>query len=120
MPMHVAQTEKSLAAKTRRKRFADVPAITNIGYAKRRSFTADEVVDALTRCRGFVTYAAKMLGMSYRKLKSYIDANEKIKRALEDINEMNKDYVESKLFNLIDREQEKSVHFYLRGRAKSR
>ena len=121
VPSHAAQTQKLLAQNSRRKKLLlDIPSLVGVGRQHNKTLTAQQVVDALITCRGLVSYAAKYLGVSFQKLKAYINANAKMKEILNDVQEITTDYVESKLFNLIEREQEKSVHFYLRGKAKSR
>ena len=121
VPSHAAQTQKLLASNSKRKKLTlDIPSLVGAGRSRTKSFTPDEVMNALIMTRGLVSYAAKHLGVGYRKLRTYLDENEKMKQIINDVQEITTDYVESKLFNLIDREQEKSVHFYMRARGKSR
>jgi hypothetical protein len=92
----------------------------SIFYAGRhkRECNQKQVIDALIAADGALTIAAKRLGTSYRHLKKYIDANEKLTEVLHGIEETNLDAAESTLFAAIREGNLTATIFYLKTKAR--
>lgn len=80
-----------------------------------RKLTKDQVVEALTRCRGFVTVAADRLGVNYRTLIAYIDRDPRAQNIVEHFREARRDRAEVKLDEAIERGEQWAVVFALRN-----
>jgi hypothetical protein len=86
----------------------------------RRKYNQAQVIDALIAADGALTHAARRLGTSYRHLKKYIDANDKLTEVLHGIEETNLDAAESTLFAAIREGNLTATIFYLKTRGKGR
>ncbi len=82
--------------------------------------TAAEAAKALLESKGFVTTAAKRLGISRRQLHNIINKHPTVKEALDDAREEMKDFVESRMYNGIQNDNTALIIFFLKTRAKDR
>lgn len=82
--------------------------------------TATEAAEALREKKGFITQAAKRLGISRSQLHRLINAHPTVKAALVDAKEEMKDFAESKLFQGIANDNTALIIFFLKTRAKDR
>lgn len=82
--------------------------------------TASEAATAIKDAKGFVTTAAKHLGISRTQLYRLINAHPTVKEALDDAREEMKDFAEAQLFKNIRDGKETSLIFYLKTQAKDR
>jgi hypothetical protein len=83
-------------------------------------FSDEEIADALGKSHGIIKYAADLLPCSRQTIYNRINNSDYLRKLYIDINETNKDYVESKLFELIKKGNLKAIIFFLRHRAKDR
>jgi hypothetical protein len=95
------------------------PSIFYAGKSK-RPYKQQQVIDALVAADGAITIAAKRLGTSYRHLKKYIDASDKLTEVLHGIEEINLDAAESTLFAAIKEGNLTATIFYLKTKGKGR
>lgn len=89
------------------------------GHQKRK-YNQKQVIDALVAADGALTIAAKRLGTSYRHLKKYVDANDKLTEVLHGIEESNLDLAEGTLRKSIEEGDLTATIFYLKTRGKGR
>jgi len=82
--------------------------------------TTAEAAQAIKKAKGFITIAAKNLGISRSQLHNLINAHPTVKAALTDAREEMKDFAEGKLFANIQEGKEASIFFYLKCQAKDR
>jgi len=82
--------------------------------------TTAEAAQAIKEAHGFITVAAKKLGIHRSQLHNLINAHPTVKAALTDAREEMKDFAEGKLFANIQEGKEASVFFYLKCQAKDR
>ena len=82
--------------------------------------TTKDAIQAIQDTKGFVSTAAKRLGISRVQLYRIINKHPTVKEALIDAREEMKDYAESKLFTNIQEGKEASIFFYLKTQAKDR
>jgi hypothetical protein len=82
--------------------------------------TAAQAVQALKDKKGFVSQAAKQLGISRRQLHRLIKAHPTIKDALDDAREEMKDFAESKIYQGIANENTALLIFYAKTQMKDR
>jgi len=82
--------------------------------------TAAEAAQALRDKKGFITQAAKQLGISRRHLHRLIEAHPTIKEALEDAKAEMKDFTESKIYKGINRGNTALIIFYAKTQMKDR
>ena len=66
------------------------------------AITAKQASSALRDSKGFITQAAKTLGITRQQLHNIINAHPTVKEALTDAKEEMKDFTESKMFQGID------------------
>lgn len=85
-----------------------------------RKFTVDEVVMALSECHGMQTYAARMLGCTYKTVWQYIQDYPQIKEALIQIQERSIDTAELKLMKHIEKGNFKALRFFLISKGRRR
>lgn len=78
------------------------------------------LLNALKQTGGLITPAAQMVGLSRQHVYWLMKHDENFKKEVEDINEETLDFVESKLMEKIREGSEKSIHFYLKTKGKSR
>ena len=107
---HVAQEQKEAELD---------PAIFYAGRHKRK-YNQMQVIDALIAADGALTIAAKRLGTSYRHLKKYIDANEKMTEVLHGIEESILDLAEGTLRKSIEEGDLAATIFFLKTKGKDR
>lgn len=91
-----------------------------VGRGRKIKYSYQQVADALTECRGMVTYAAKHLGTTYDNLTSFIKANPKLDKHIESLQERRLDFAESKLDTLIAKEDKTAIIFFLKTKGKKR
>lgn len=82
--------------------------------------TASQAIEAIKEKKGFITQAAKSLGISRRHLHRLINRHPTIKEAVEDAKEEMKDFAESKLYDGITNDNTALIIFYLKTQAKDR
>lgn len=82
--------------------------------------TAKEAIKAIRDAKGFVTTAAKHLGISRVQLHNIINKYPTVKEALQDAREEMKDFAEAQLLQNIRSGKETSLIFYLKTQAKDR
>ena len=82
--------------------------------------TTKAAIQAIQDTKGFVSTAAKRLGISRVQLYRIINKHPTVKEALTDAREEMKDFAESKLFTNIQEGKEASIFFYLKTQAKER
>ncbi len=82
--------------------------------------TLDECIQALEVKLGFVTEAAKALNISYQALSKRIKKNKKLRDALDAINERKLDFSESKLQDLVKKNNLGAICFHLKCKGKHR
>lgn len=78
------------------------------------------LLEALERHKGIITHACREINISRETCHHWIKNDPEFKKAFEEINETVIDFVENKLFKKIEDGSEKSIHFYLRFKAKDR
>jgi hypothetical protein len=82
--------------------------------------TAAQCAEALKENKGFITQAAKSLGITRSHLHTLINRHPTIKEALDDAREEMKDFAESKLYQGINNDNATLIIFYLKTQAKDR
>jgi hypothetical protein len=82
--------------------------------------TAGAAIKAIRESKGFVTQAAKALGISRMQLHRIINAHPTVKEALIDAREEMKDFTESKLYQGINDGNPTLIIFHLKTQAKDR
>lgn len=80
----------------------------------------EKVIAILEKTGGTIYPAAKMLKVSRGTLYNYINSNDEIKEALEEIRESLLDVAEAKLHSNIQQGKEASIFFYLKTQGKDR
>ena len=75
---------------------------------------------ALEKSLGIVTPACKEVGISRDRFYTYYNEDADFKAAVDDIQNIQTDFVESQLFKKIKDGSEKSILFYMRYRGKQR
>lgn len=83
-------------------------------------YTAQQVADALTAARGFVSVAAKNLQCSDETVRNYIKRYALCRQAVTDAREAMIDYAEGKLYQNIQNNDTVSILFFLKTQAKHR
>ncbi len=81
---------------------------------------ASQAAAAIRKNDGFVSYAAKDLGITREHLYVLIRRHPTVKAALNDARESMKDLAEKKLRENIESKKEASIFFYLKTQAKDR
>jgi len=87
---------------------------------KHRRFTAEQVIKALRKKRGFLAAVAKELGCTRQTVYNYVNRYPTIAQALEEIREERHDWVEGKLLKQIENDNMTAIIFYLKTQAKHR
>lgn len=82
--------------------------------------TAEKMIDAIEKSKGFVSTAAQLLGCSRRHFYARMNTMPTVQAALEDVREKRHDFVESKLLKRIDAEDITAIIFYLKTQCKNR
>jgi len=86
----------------------------------KKGIPAEKIIEMLEAKAGFVTDAAKGLGITYQGLYKRIKANKKIQSALLAINEEKLDFTESKLIDQIKEGNLGAICFHLKCKGKHR
>jgi len=79
-----------------------------------------KLIDAMEVCHGIVSDACKTVGVSRVTYYDYYKNDPEFKSAVDEIEGTILDYVEGKLFKLIDKGDVASTLFYLKTKGKSR
>ncbi len=82
--------------------------------------TIKQAIAAIKESRGFVTKAAFLCDTSRTTFHAMINKHPKLREAVEDAREANKDFVENKLMTSIDNDNITAIIFYLKTQAKDR
>ena len=93
---------------------------TRKGGKKKALIDTKSVEAALLANMGLTTEASKSLGISLEMLKKAIKDNPKLQKVVEATEEINLDFAESKLRNLIDKENVPAILFFLKCKGKAR
>lgn len=88
--------------------------------ARTQQYTAQQVADALTQAKGFVSVAARNLNCTDSTVRSYIERYAVCKQAVTDAREAMIDYAEGKLYQNIQNNDTVSILFFLKTQAKGR
>ena len=78
-----------------------------------------KLLEGLFKYKGIVTDACKYAKVSRQTYYNYLE-DEEFKQAVEDVNNTALDFVEGKLFSLIDQENPTAIIFYLKTKGKKR
>lgn len=78
------------------------------------------LLEALERTMGIVTPACKEVGISRDRFYTYYNSDEEFRRKVDDIQDIQVDFVEGQLFRKIREGSERSILFYMRYRGKKR
>lgn len=91
-----------------------MPKLSNTDILKK------QIVQALEKSLGVVTPACKSVGIARQTFYQWYNTDEHFKKEVDDISEIAIDFVESKLYKLIDNENPTAIIFFLKTRAKHR
>jgi AcrR family transcriptional regulator len=78
------------------------------------------LLDALERSLGIVTAACKEVGISRNTFYTYYNTDEEFKRAVDEIYEIQTDFVENQLFKKIKEGSERSILWYMKYKGRKR
>jgi len=87
---------------------------------KNKKQNQKNMLEALRACYGIVSPAAQMAGISRTTHYLWMDEGGEYAKAVEEISEIQLDFVESKLLDAIDQGKEQSIKYYLSCKGKSR
>lgn len=92
---------------------------------RRRTYTDDEIEEALHRAHGLISVAARMLSKTGQKisrqgLEKVIMRSERLKQVCEDEDATLLDFTENKLYELIKAGDKTSIIFFLKCKGKAR
>ena len=88
--------------------------------AKTQQYTAQQVADALTQAKGFVSVAARNLGCADRTVRNYMERYAVCKQAVTDARESMIDIAEGRLYQNINSGDNTAIIFFLKTQAKHR
>ena len=88
--------------------------------AKTEQFTAQQVADALTNAKGFVSIAAHNLQCADRTVRNYMEKYAMCKQAVMDAREAMIDVAEGRLYQNINNGDNTAIIFFLKTQAKHR
>ncbi len=88
--------------------------------AAKRKITKKTLTEALDKANGFVTYAAKILGVSRMAIYKYMEKHPEMKEVYEDIKNKKLDIAEFKLIENIKAGDTTSLIFFLKCQGKQR
>jgi hypothetical protein len=80
----------------------------------------ERMLEALRKTYGIVSDAVKIAGIGRRTHYEWLHSDEEYRKAVQDIREVAKDFVESKLFECIQEKDITAIIFYLKTQAKDR
>lgn len=87
---------------------------------RRKKITAEQIEEALRKSGGFITAAAKLLGVSHANICQRIKRNKHLQKVRTEIEEYYIDMAETGLVKKILAEDFKAITFYLKNKGKSR
>jgi hypothetical protein len=82
--------------------------------------TKKKLLEALEEHKGIISIACKAIGINRSSYYDWIAKDEEFKKAVDEIQDVAIDFVESKLFQQIDEGNPTSTIFYLKTKAKQR
>ena len=82
--------------------------------------TPDQIIEALEACGGFITHAAKQLGMHHSSLLQRIQRNKRLTQKRQEIEERYLDIAESKLISKVQEKDLGAICFFLKCKGKQR
>jgi hypothetical protein len=88
--------------------------------ANGNGITAGELISALESAKGYVSLAAKTLGVSRQSFYNYMKKYPTVQQRLDDIRDERTDWVEGKLLEQIRNDNLTAIIFYLKTQAKDR
>jgi len=88
--------------------------------AKTQQYTAQQVADALTQAKGFVSVAARNLGCADQTVRNYMERYAVCKQAVTDARESMIDIAEGRLYQNINSGDNTAIIFFLKTQAKHR
>ena len=88
--------------------------------AKKKKYTAQQVIDALQKADGYVSKTASLLKCNPQTVYNYRDSYKSVAEAWEAIREKRHDFVENALHNQISEGNTTATIFYLKTQAKHR
>lgn len=80
----------------------------------------EKVLEALERSLGIITPACKEVGITRETFYRWLREDEEFKNKVEEINELQGDFVENQLFKKIKEGSERSILFYMKYKGKKR
>lgn len=80
----------------------------------------EKLLQALEKTLGIVTPACKEVGVSRERFYHYYKTDEDFKKAVDDIQEIQGDFVENQLFKKIKEGSERSILFYMKYKGRKR
>jgi hypothetical protein len=87
---------------------------------ERQKKDKERMLEALCNTYGIVSEAVKIAGISRRIHYEWLHSDEEYKKAVQDVKEIAKDFVEGKLFECIKEKNITGIIFYLKTQAKDR
>lgn len=88
------------------------------------AYTDKQIIDALEKCEGNISAAARALGASRTTVHNRISNSEKVKKEYDSVNEANLDRAENELMGLVKDKKHKdhfqALKFYLRTKGRER
>jgi len=87
---------------------------------KQPEFYKKQLLISLEKNMGIVTPACKEVGISRDRFYTYYNEDEEFKKAVDDINNIQSDFVESQFFKKIKEGSERSILFYMRFKGKNK
>ena len=88
--------------------------------AKTQQYTAQQVADALTQAKGFVSVAARNLGCTDQTVRNYMERYAVCRQAVLDARESMIDIAEGRLYQNINEGDNTAIIFFLKTQAKHR
>jgi hypothetical protein len=79
-----------------------------------------KLIEAMIKCHGVVTTACAAVGISRNQFYQYYNNDPQFKEEIDEIQDINLDFVEDKLFENIADKDRASIFFYLRYRGRKR
>jgi len=79
-----------------------------------------KLLEALEKSKGIITDACKRAKVPRRTYYNWLNDDDDFKKEVEDIQNQALDFVEGKLFSLIDQENPTAIIFYLKTKGKKR
>lgn len=83
-------------------------------------YTAQQIADALTQSKGFVSVAARNLGCTDNTVRNYIDRYSVCRQAVIDARESMLDIAEGRLYQNVNNNDNTAIIFLLKTQGKSR